>query len=158
MKLKTRVFEFCNGKYRNLPELAQAMGIALSQVYRIRQGKRNINEKFIIGAVKAFPEYTLDELFYVVRNSSQNEHRLGVSREKARQIVTGKPTPPKPEPPSVVLLTPRDVARLLNVHINTVRRWSEQGILKSYRISSRGDRRFRREDVDAILREGKKVE
>ncbi|MCL0039074.1 helix-turn-helix domain-containing protein, partial [Dehalococcoidia bacterium] len=40
------------------------------------------------------------------------------------------------------MLTTSDVARLLNVHINTVRRWSNQGILKAYRIGSRGDRRF----------------
>ena len=46
------------------------------------------------------------------------------------------------------MLTTSDVARILNVHINTVRRWSNQGILKSYRIGSRGDRRFRKEDID----------
>jgi excisionase family DNA binding protein len=52
---------------------------------------------------------------------------------------------------SEVLLTIRHVANLLNVHINTVRRWSRKGILKSYRISPRGDRRFRQEDVDDFL-------
>jgi excisionase family DNA binding protein len=35
------------------------------------------------------------------------------------------------------MLTTSDVARLLNVHINTVRRWSNQGILKTYRIGAR---------------------
>jgi excisionase family DNA binding protein len=49
------------------------------------------------------------------------------------------------------MLTTSEVARVLNVHINTVRRWSNQGILKAYRIGSRGDRRFRREDVDSIF-------
>ncbi len=49
------------------------------------------------------------------------------------------------------MLTTSEVAHLLNVHINTVRRWSNQGILKSYRIGSRGDRRFRREDVTNFL-------
>ena len=49
------------------------------------------------------------------------------------------------------MLTTSEVARLLNVHINTVRRWSNQGILKSYRIGSRGDRRFRREDVTNFI-------
>ena len=37
------------------------------------------------------------------------------------------------------MLTTSDVARLLNVHINTVRRWSNQGALKTYRIGARGD-------------------
>jgi excisionase family DNA binding protein len=48
------------------------------------------------------------------------------------------------------MLTTSEVARVLNVHINTVRRWSNQGTLKSYRIGSRGDRRFRKDDVDAF--------
>ena len=49
------------------------------------------------------------------------------------------------------MLTTNDVARLLNVHINTVRRWSNEGILKAYRIGSRGDRRFERRDIDSFL-------
>lgn len=67
MKLKTRGFEFSNRKYTSLTELAQAMGISVSQIYRVRQGKRTINEKFIIGTVKAFPEYDFGDLFYVIR-------------------------------------------------------------------------------------------
>jgi len=52
------------------------------------------------------------------------------------------------------MLTISEVAHLLNVHINTVRRWSNQGALKSYRIGSRGDRRFRQEDIDSFLVQG----
>ncbi len=55
------------------------------------------------------------------------------------------------------MLTTSDVARLLNVHINTVRRWSNQGILKAYRIGSRGDRRFREEDINSFLSEQPKI-
>ncbi|MFC2024684.1 helix-turn-helix domain-containing protein [Chloroflexota bacterium] len=40
-----------------------------------------------------------------------------------------------------------DVARLLNVHINTIRRWSKLGILRAYKVSTRGDLRFKHEDV-----------
>jgi transcriptional regulator with XRE-family HTH domain len=65
MIIKTKVFELCNSKYHNLSELAKAMGLSVSQVYRVREGKRNINQKFIIGAKKAFPTYRLDELFYL---------------------------------------------------------------------------------------------
>jgi len=64
MKIKTRVFELANGKYQNVSILAKAMGLSVSQVYRVREGKRGINEKFIIGAKRAFPENRLDELFY----------------------------------------------------------------------------------------------
>ena len=64
MILKTRVFELCPERYGNLSELAQAMEISVSQVYRVREGKRQINQKFFIGAIRAFPEYKLDDLFY----------------------------------------------------------------------------------------------
>ena len=49
------------------------------------------------------------------------------------------------------MLTASDVARLLNVHMNTVRRWTNKGILKTYRIGPRGDRRFRQEDIAIFL-------
>ncbi len=69
MIVKTRIFKFCNGNYRNLSELAQTMGISVSQIYRVREGTRQINQKFIVGAVKAFPRYKLDDLFYLVPDS-----------------------------------------------------------------------------------------
>ncbi len=49
------------------------------------------------------------------------------------------------------MMTTSEVACLLKVHINTVRQWSNQGILKAYRIGSRGDRRFDKDDVAAFL-------
>jgi len=51
------------------------------------------------------------------------------------------------------MLTTSEVAQILNVHINTVRRWSNQGTLKAYRIGSRGDRRFKKEDVVSFFRD-----
>jgi excisionase family DNA binding protein len=42
------------------------------------------------------------------------------------------------------LLTTSEVASLLHTHINTVRRWSNLGILPSFRIGPRSDRRFRK--------------
>jgi len=75
VKLKTKVFELYNGKHANLAELAQAMGISVSQIYRVRQGKRPINQKFMTGALEAFPEYNLAELFYLAPESSRNDRR-----------------------------------------------------------------------------------
>ena len=68
MVIKTRIFELSNG-YRNLTELAKTMGISVSQIYRVRDGKRKINQKFIIGAIKAFPEYRIDDLFYITKGT-----------------------------------------------------------------------------------------
>ncbi len=64
MIIKTRVFEMASERYHNLSALASAMGLSVSQIYRVREGKRGINEKFIVGAKKAFPERRLDDLFY----------------------------------------------------------------------------------------------
>ncbi len=49
------------------------------------------------------------------------------------------------------MLTVRDVCQFLNVHPNSVRRWADLGLLRAYRVGPRGDRRFRRDDVDAFL-------
>jgi len=79
MIIKTRVYEFAQGKYGNLSDLARAMGLSVSQVYRVREGKRGINEKFIVGAKKAFPDYRLDELFYFHMGSPLNNNERGAS-------------------------------------------------------------------------------
>ena len=49
------------------------------------------------------------------------------------------------------MLTVREVAGLLHIHSNTVRRWSDQGIIRAYRITHRGDRRFKMEDIGQFL-------
>ncbi len=49
------------------------------------------------------------------------------------------------------MLTASDVARLLGLHVNTVRRWTDKGILNGYRIGSRGDRRYRQGDILSFL-------
>jgi len=72
MIIRTRVFEMANGKYHSLSDLAGAMGLSVSQLYRVRDGKRGINEKFIVGAKKAFPNSRLDELFYFVTGQSSS--------------------------------------------------------------------------------------
>ncbi len=51
------------------------------------------------------------------------------------------------------MLTLREVARVLHVHPNTLRRWSNDGKIRAYRITERGDRRFKREEVARFLAE-----
>jgi excisionase family DNA binding protein len=77
--------------------------------------------------------------------------RVGVSSERVRQILFGR----KQENNSLLedlLLSTGDVARLLGIHANTVRRWSRNGVLKTFRVGPRGDRRFRQTDVFNLLR------
>jgi len=78
--------------------------------------------------------------------------KWGVSKQRAKQIMDDNPSKPGPE--SSPLLTIKEAARLLHVHVNTLRRWSNQGALKPYRIGSRGDRRFKRTDIDEFLKGG----
>jgi DNA-binding transcriptional MerR regulator len=49
------------------------------------------------------------------------------------------------------LLTVREVALMLHIHSNTLRRWSDTGMIKSLRISARGDRRYRHEDIVSFI-------
>ena len=80
MIIRTRIFELCNGNYRNLSELAQVMGISVSQIYRVREGKRSINQKFILGAAQAFPGRKLEELFYLTPQQPAVTHNYQQAR------------------------------------------------------------------------------
>ncbi len=80
--------------------------------------------------------------------------RLGLSAERVRQIIKGTAGNNKKDYSLYNVeptLSTRDVARYLNVHTNTVRRWSSSGILKTYRVGPRKDRRFKRHDVEKLL-------
>lgn len=49
------------------------------------------------------------------------------------------------------LLTVREVADILRVSILTIKRWGKRGKLPAIRINSRGDRRYRKEQVLYML-------
>ena len=49
------------------------------------------------------------------------------------------------------LLTLRETSKILNVHPNTLRQWDNRGILKAVRFGQRKDRRYRKDDVLALL-------
>ena len=51
------------------------------------------------------------------------------------------------------MLTTTEVAHFLHVHPNTVRQWANRELLHAYRLGTRGDRRFKPEEVDNFLRE-----
>lgn len=92
-----------------------------------------------------------------LRKRGQTYTQIGLTYDISRQRVGKilKPNPrkkPKLSSP-VTMLTVRDVSSLLRVHVNTVRRWNNRGLLKAYRIGPRGDRRFGLHDVARFLAE-----
>ena len=50
------------------------------------------------------------------------------------------------------MLTTTEVADLLHVHPNTVRQWANKGLLPVYRLGTRGDRRFKRKEVETFIK------
>ena len=53
------------------------------------------------------------------------------------------------------MLTVSEVSAILHVHPNTLRRWADKGVIKSFCITPRGDRRFLCRDIDQFLAEMK---
>ena len=66
MKIETRIFGLCQSNNKDLSELAQASGMSMRQIYSVRERRRPINQKFIVGAMKTFPNRKLHELFYLI--------------------------------------------------------------------------------------------
>jgi hypothetical protein len=65
------------------------MGLSVSQVYRVREGKRGINEKFIVGAKMAFPDLRLDELFYF-NNDQPPGNVMGTPTNQRYNYIVGR--------------------------------------------------------------------
>jgi excisionase family DNA binding protein len=53
------------------------------------------------------------------------------------------------------MLTATEVAEMLHLHVNTVKRLGDRGELPFFRVTRRGDRRFRYDDVLEFLRRDK---
>jgi excisionase family DNA binding protein len=49
------------------------------------------------------------------------------------------------------MLTVMEVAQLLHVHPNTLRRWSNRGRIRGYHISPLGNMRFKRDEIARFL-------
>ena len=53
------------------------------------------------------------------------------------------------DPPRMVPVG--EASQILHVHPNTLRKWSDQGLIPTYRIGQRRDRRFAEEDLLTFL-------
>jgi excisionase family DNA binding protein len=51
------------------------------------------------------------------------------------------------------MLTISEASRVLNVHANTLRRWSARGLITEYRVGPGGHRRFKAEDIAGLILE-----
>jgi excisionase family DNA binding protein len=51
-------------------------------------------------------------------------------------------------------LTLREAAAYLKVGVSTLYRWMDEGKLRYYELESGGGRRFKRDDLDALLKPG----
>ena len=51
----------------------------------------------------------------------------------------------------VQMLTTAEASRLLYVHPKTLRRWSNRGIIRTYHVGPRADRRFSQDDIARFL-------
>jgi len=49
------------------------------------------------------------------------------------------------------MLTLKQTCELLQCHPNTLRNWDKKGVLKSVRVGTRHDRRYKKEDVMKLL-------
>jgi len=49
------------------------------------------------------------------------------------------------------ILTLKQACEVLNCHPNTLRNWDTDGKIEAIRFGSRGDRRFRKSDILALL-------
>jgi excisionase family DNA binding protein len=52
----------------------------------------------------------------------------------------------------IKLLRIREAAEVLGVNPETLRRWDRQGRFKAIRIGKRGDRRYRKDDIEKFLK------
>lgn len=70
-----------------------------------------------------------------------------VRKREVRSVA--KQAPGKVRRPKMLTVT--EVAQMLHVHPNSVRRWADRGLLDCYRIGLRGDRRFTAEQVNQFI-------
>lgn len=49
------------------------------------------------------------------------------------------------------LVTLAQAADILKVHPNTLRKWDRRGFLKAVRFGQRGDRRYRKMDLESFI-------
>lgn len=89
------------------------------------------------------------------KSNTEIAQEVRVSRQYVHSVLHGRPRRESRRPLNEDLLTTSEAAQLLKVASNTIRKWSERGLISSYRIGPRGDRRFDRTEVIEYLKSHK---
>lgn len=53
------------------------------------------------------------------------------------------------------IITIGEACEILNCHPNTLRKWDNKGFLKAIRFGTRGDRRYKRSNIEKLLKQRK---
>ena len=64
MKLKMKIHKLCKEEKIKLADLAKTMNLSLNYIKKMEKGETEINKRFIIASIKAFPKYKISDLFY----------------------------------------------------------------------------------------------
>jgi hypothetical protein len=72
MRLRTRVFEVAAAHgFTSDRQLARAMDVDPATISRVKSGEMGVGPEFITGARRAFPDKSLDDLFFVESDDPQ---------------------------------------------------------------------------------------
>lgn len=88
-------------------------------------------------------------------NTSRADQHPPSRRGSYLTRVSGRATPQMMQDEGGRLLTATEVAEMLHLHVNTVKRLGDRGELPFFRVVKRGDRRFRYSDVVEFLHRAK---
>lgn len=60
-------------------------------------------------------------------------------------------------PSKIKLFRIREAAEMLGVNPETLRRWDRSGKLLAVKINKKGDRRYKKEDIEKLITNGKSI-
>lgn len=81
------------------------------------------------------------------KSDTEIAREVRCARQYVHFVLRGRPKTRMKRLENKELLTTSEAAYLLRVSVNTIRKWSDSGLLASYKIGPRGDRRFKRTEM-----------
>jgi IS30 family transposase len=94
------------------------------------------------------------EITRIVGVSRQRVWAVLNSKERNRKHDTSAAGLSAPKKTQITPLSSTMIAAFLGVHPNTIRRWSDNGVLPCFRLGPRKDRRFEVQRIMEMIRKG----